>query len=177
MEKLNMYFTIPSGIIDQIFQNQDIERFKDIIQLSCTELFDQDNEVLIQRDLDDEVNFIPGNNIYNRQVFYKFRLYCPIEIIQIDTIPDFEIGNLSSLPKEGLLIKEEDIKGGERLINIYKNFPETFTVFKNNQYQSYEMYGTSIPEFKIEYLRAIELWYINMNQPYKLKDITNVILT
>ncbi len=170
IKEIKMHFSIGSDIVDSIENN--IEVFDEIsIQQMITQYCKQGKEVLCQYDKDDFV-FIPGNP-YIGKCFYKFRLNVPLEVIQIDTFSDGEFSDdINMMPTKGLVV--DQIKGGNKLIEIYdETFPDM--LWKNNDH--YLMYGCSLPEFKIEYLKKIELWFVDYNTEFKMiRDLSFVLL-
>jgi len=174
-DTIKIHFTLSgAGVCDQVTANEEFR--EEVIQTIISNEMGQDKEVLIWSS-EGGLTF-PHGVMTPGTIIYKFCMEVPIELVQIDTEYDWFLDDWDNpeeyvhFPKEGLIIPLEDIKGGERIVDLYKTINLVNPV--NNKH--YVLDGCSLPEFKIEYLKAVEIWYYDkLSWLSLLKDITEDI--
>jgi hypothetical protein len=178
INKIKLHFSIDSTTIEhfgEIIEND--FGFKENLIKQLIEYENcQGDEVLCQYW---ESIFIP-KGVFLGKCFYKFIIDVPINIIQLDTnfisldsdYMEYAFGDIINLPNKNLI--HNNIFPGAKLINIYEKNILELLIDENGRH--YEMFGVSIPKFKIEYLENIQLYMIKSYREFKLlEDISYLI--
>ena len=168
IQTIKVHHSVDGEFVQKFTNNHDYSLTERTIKHLLTLDYHQGDEVLIQ-----SINFPFISSYYPGFLFYMFNMEVPLDILQIDTHGDFILDDdmdQLGLPSKGLIhnIEKEDL-GGKKLIEIYD-------LKYLNEIYNYGLWNCSIPEFKMEYLKNIELWIINNDEEKQfLLDVSFMI--